>query len=93
MIAAANRTVEVDLQEKTVYTSINYMLNEEEINAIKEMGVKAAVVQAFNPRNPRPEGMISTLKGDAKKEGLLERTYRDGIEKPLIFMPSWTFQA
>jgi tetrahydromethanopterin S-methyltransferase subunit H len=86
-VAAANHTVGVGLQERAVYNSINYTLNEEEINAIKETGMKAAVIQAFNPRNPRPEGMISILKGDAEKEGLLKRTYRAGIEKPLIFMP------
>jgi len=86
-IAAANHVVEVGLQEKVVYNSINYMLRDEEINAIRETGLKAAIVQAFNPRNPRPEGMISILEGDAEREGLLEGVSRAGIEKPLILMP------
>lgn len=86
-IATANHTVELGLQEKVVYNSINYMLRDEEINAIRETGLKAAIVQAFNPRNPRPEGMISILEGDAEREGLLEGVSRAGIEKPLILMP------
>jgi len=83
-ISAADHTVEVGLQERTVYNSINYTLNEEEINAIKETGLKAAIIQAFNPRNPRPEGMISILIGSDEKEDLLEGAYRAGIEKLLI---------
>ena len=86
-IVAANHVVEVGLQEKAVYNSINYTLRDEEINAIRETGLKAAIVQAFNPRNPRPEGMISILEGDAEREGLLEGVSRAGIEKPLILMP------
>lgn len=86
-IAAANHVVEVDLEERAVYNSINYTLKDEEIKAIRETGLKAAIVQAFNPRNPRPEGMISTLKGDSEREGLLEGSSRAGIEEPLLFMP------
>ncbi|MBS7633280.1 tetrahydromethanopterin S-methyltransferase subunit H [Candidatus Bathyarchaeota archaeon] len=86
-IAAANYAVEVGLQEKAVYNSINYTLSQEEIGAIKETGLKAAVIQAFNPRDPRSQGVIHVLKGDAGKEGLFEGAYKAGIEKPLPFMP------
>ncbi len=87
-IPAAKHAVDVGLEERAVYNSINYTLNDEEINAIKETELKTAVVQAFNPRNPRPEGMIDILKGSAEREGLLEGASKAGIEKPLIFMPT-----
>ena len=80
-IAAARHAVEVGLQDRAVYNSINYTLNEEEIKAIKEIGVKAAIVQAFNPRNPLPDGMISIL------EKLLDGVSRANVEKPLILTP------
>jgi len=86
-IPAANHAVDLGLRDRAVYNSINYTLNEDEIQAINETGLRAAVIQAFNPRNPRPEGMISVLGGTARKEGLLEGASRAGIEKPLILMP------
>lgn len=85
--AAANHAVDLGLREKAIYNSMNYTLNDDEIQAIKETGLKAAIIQAFNPRNPRPEGMISILKGATGKEGLLGGASRAGIEKPLILMP------
>ena len=86
-VEAANYVKEVGLQDRAVYNSINYTLNEEEIKAIKETGLKAAIVQAFNPRNPYPDGMIQILEGTLEKEGLIMGALRAGIEKPLIFTP------
>jgi tetrahydromethanopterin S-methyltransferase subunit H len=86
-IPAANHVVEVGLQERAIYNSINYALRDEELKAIRETGLRAAIVQAFNPSNPSPEGMISILKGAPAREGLLEVARRAGIEKPLVFLP------
>jgi len=86
-IAAVKHAQEVGLLETAVYNSINYTLSEEEVQAIKETGVKAALIQAFNPRNPRPEGMISILRGEEGEGGLLERANDAGIEKALILTP------
>ena len=49
--------------------------------------MRAAIIQAFNPRNLHPKGMISILEGDPKQMGLLHGAYRAGIEKPLVLMP------
>jgi tetrahydromethanopterin S-methyltransferase subunit H len=86
-IETANYVREAGLQERVVYNSINYILNEWEIKAIKETKVKAAIIQAFNPRNPYPNGMIQILKGASGKEGLVAKALRAGIEKPLLLMP------
>lgn len=86
-VEAANYVREVGLQERVVYNSINYTLDEWEIGAIKETKVKAAIIQAFNPRNPYPEGMIQILKGAPGKKGLIAEAIRAGIEKLLILMP------
>lgn len=75
------------LIERMVYNSINYTAKEEEFAALKESGVKAAIVQAFNPRNPRFEGMRQQLLGSHGKRGLLEAASEAGIEKTLILTP------
>ncbi|MEM3546054.1 MAG: tetrahydromethanopterin S-methyltransferase subunit H [Candidatus Bathyarchaeia archaeon] len=85
-IGAANYVREVGLQERAVYNSINYTLSREEVEAIRGVKLKAAIIQAFNPRNPYPAGMIQILKGSAEEEGLVARALKAGIEKPLIFM-------
>jgi len=86
-ISASHHVVEVGLQERAVYNSINYTLSEKEIKALRETGLKSAIVQAFNPSNPLPDGMISILKGGRGKKGLLEKTYEADIEKILVFTP------
>ena len=83
-ISAAMHAVDIGLQDRVIYNSINYTLGKEEIGALKETGLKAAIIQTFNPSNPFPKGMISLLEG---KRGLLEGASEAGIEKPLIFTP------
>jgi len=86
-LSASRHIVQVGLQHKAIYNSINYTLSQEEIEAIKELGLEAAIIQAFNPSNPFPNGMISILKGSSSKKGILERAFEAGIDKPLIFTP------
>jgi tetrahydromethanopterin S-methyltransferase subunit H len=77
-ISAARYAVESGLKDRAIYTSVNYTIGDREIEAIKETGLKAAIVQSFNPKNPRPEGMMSMLRQ------LLDSASKAGIEKPLI---------
>ena len=86
-LSASRHVVEVGLQDKAIYNSISHTLSEGEIEAINELGLKAAIIQAFNPSNPLPNGMISILKGSSARKGILEDALRAGIEKPLIFTP------
>jgi tetrahydromethanopterin S-methyltransferase subunit H len=80
-IAAAKYVVESGLENRAIYNSINYTLTNDEVEAIKELKLKAAIVQAFNPRNPYPQGMVSKLNE------LLREALRAGIEKPLVLTP------
>lgn len=86
-IAAAKHVAEVGLKERAVYNSINYTIRDEEIREIRETGLKAAIIQAFNPKDPRPSGMISMLNGNGGKEGLIKAALRAGIKKPVILTP------
>jgi len=86
-ISAALHVANVGLRDRAVYNSINYTFGKEEMEALKETGLKNAIIQAFNPSNPLPQGMISILKGDHKNRGLLEEALKAGIENPLVFTP------
>lgn len=86
-LEAAEYVREIGLSERAVYNSINFTIGEDEVAAIKDSGLTAAIVQAFNPRNPWPEAMIEVLRGSEGREGLLSIASRAGIEKPLILTP------
>lgn len=77
---------EMGLLDRMIYNSINYTLNEQEIESIKETGVKSALIQSMNPRNTRLGGMKEIIKKDAEN-GLLADSVRAGIEKPLLLAP------
>ena len=78
---------EIGILDRVIYNSVNFTIREEEVEAIRDVGVKAALVQAFNPKNPWPQAMIDVLKGGESGEGLLSITSRAGIEKTLILTP------
>jgi len=86
-LEASNHAASIGLEERMVYTSINCKVTEEEVAALAETGVKAAIVQAFNPRNPWVEGMRQQLVGTSGRAGLLEAASRSGVEKPLVLTP------
>ena len=86
-ISAALHVADIGLLDRAVYNSINYTFRKEEMKALKETGLKTAIIQAFNPSNPLPRGMISILKGTHNTEGLLESALKSGIEYPLLFTP------
>jgi tetrahydromethanopterin S-methyltransferase subunit H len=81
-VSAVEYAKELGLLDRVVYTSINYTLAEQEIAAIKNTGIRTALVQAFNPNDLRPQGMLQILRAR-----LLKEASKAGIEKPLIFMP------
>lgn len=87
-VEALKYAAEIGLIDRVVYNSVNYTLNDEEIASIRSSGATAALVQAFNPRNPRPNGMIEILKsGWEGGKGLLAAASTSGVEKQLILAP------
>ena len=74
------------VMDRSIYDSINYRADGTEAHAIKSSGIKAALIQAFNPRNPKPEGMLDVISGK-DKTGLLDLAYNAGIQKPILFTP------
>ncbi len=75
---------EVGLQERAIYNSLSPTWEEPEIDALKASGIRAAVLQASNTRNPTMAGRIQVLRDSAQGPGLLTVASKAGIEKPLV---------
>jgi len=76
---------EIGLTNRIIYTSINYTLSEEEINAIKIYNIKSTLIQSINPNNPRISGMLDLLNGKGGNEGLIGKSKRAGLKNLLLF--------
>jgi tetrahydromethanopterin S-methyltransferase subunit H len=83
-LPATKHAFEVGLKERAIYNSIDYAITPTEIQAMKELGVKASIVLAFNKKNPWPDGVIQTLKGTPEKKGLIDIANEAGVEKILV---------
>jgi tetrahydromethanopterin S-methyltransferase subunit H len=83
-ISSIEYSKEIGLIDRVVYNSITYYSKPEEIAAIKETGVKSAIVLASNPANAWPRGRVEVLEGKAEKEGLIDIAQNAGIQNILI---------
>lgn len=77
-IAGAKYVKEVGVCDRVVYNSITPETREDEISAIKEAGIKAAILLALNTQNPTIAGRLAVI------EKLVEKAGAAGIEKMLI---------
>lgn len=85
---------------RIIYNSIEENYTEDELAAIKEAGVKTAVILAFSKKHLKPSKRVQLLAGDDKHEGLIAAAKRAGLEQFLIdpgvldvASNSWTTKA
>jgi len=83
-VAGLETVRELGLQNRTIYNAIFPQISKEEIEAISESGVTAAIVIAYNEMDLSPEGRLSALKGFDQQVGLLEIADEAGVEKVLV---------
>ncbi len=83
-IAGIRYAAETGLLDRTVYNSITYHVNPAEIEALKGLDVRSAVILAYNPKNVRPMGRVELLQGSPSKEGLLKIADAAGIKNILV---------
>jgi tetrahydromethanopterin S-methyltransferase subunit H len=74
---------EVGLTDRAIYNSINYLITDEELKALKDFGAKSAIVLAFDPNKPLQEKQ-AILNGTVNQRGLLRVAEEAGIKKVLI---------
>lgn len=83
-IAALDLIKEIGLQERVVFNGIDTKTVREELEAIQDSNVKAAVIIAYNETDYSPEGRLSVLRSSNDHEGLLDVAERAGIENALV---------
>jgi len=83
-ILALKYVSEVGLLERAVYNSIEMTASDTELQAIKDSGIKAAVLLAFSPIAVFPQAKLELIKGSDNQAGLLDKAKRAGVEKTLI---------
>ncbi len=85
-IAGVLAAKDCGILDRSVYDSVNYSADAHEAEAIRSTGIEAALIQAFNPKNPMPRGMVEVISGPSGT-GLLDLTRSAGIKKPILFTP------
>ena len=83
-VAGLETARELGLQNKTVLNAIFPQISKEEIEAIRESRVTAAIIIAYNEMDFSPEGRTSALKGFAQQVGLLDIADKAAVEKVLV---------
>ncbi len=83
-IAALDLIREIGLQERVILNGIDTKTEPEELEAIQDSKVEAAIVIAYSETDYSPEGRLSVLEGSNDHEGLLKVAERAGIEKILV---------
>nr|MDO8098269.1 hypothetical protein [Candidatus Njordarchaeota archaeon] len=79
-IAAAQYIESSGLQDRAVWNSLTLATTKEEFGALTEHGVKNAILQAFDRRDPSPKGSLAALT----KNGLLDNSKEAHLENVLI---------
>ena len=83
-VAALETITELGLQDKVIFNAISPQSSENELEAIYESKVNAAILLAYNEMDFSPEGRVSILKGIDKDVGLLKTAEKAHIKKILI---------
>ncbi len=83
-IAALNLIKEIGLQEQVIFNGIDTKTVCEELEAIQDSKVEAAVIIAYNETDYSPEGRLSVLRRSDDHDGLLNVAERAGIRKVLV---------
>jgi tetrahydromethanopterin S-methyltransferase subunit H len=92
-IELLKHVAEVGLADRIVYNSIMSVPipKEDEIEAIKESGVRASILLCYNIKDRTANGVLSLLKGTEEQKGMLKIAEEAGIEKPLVDATIFTY--
>ncbi|MFZ2070007.1 MAG: tetrahydromethanopterin S-methyltransferase subunit H [Halobacteriota archaeon] len=84
-VAGLKYADEVGLIDKAVYNSMNVSCSQEELNAIKESRLEAAIILAFNPKDSTVAGKVDLLETGAGTfdKGLVYLARDMGITKQM----------
>ncbi len=84
--AAAEYCTEIGVADRAIHNSINASVNDEEIAAVRDSDLDAAIVLAFNATDPSVKGKMDILEvgGTGQAKGMLEIAKDCGITRPIV---------
>ncbi|MCD5425484.1 MAG: tetrahydromethanopterin S-methyltransferase subunit H [Methanosarcinaceae archaeon] len=84
--AAAEHVTEIGVADRAIHNSINASISDEEVIAVTDSDIDAAIVLAFNATDPSVKGKLEVLEtgGGTIDKGLFEIAKDCGITKPLV---------
>jgi tetrahydromethanopterin S-methyltransferase subunit H len=87
-IAGIVRAKEMGIHQRVIYNTINAGVAEKELQALRDNGVRSAVLLAFNPGDIQAKGKIYLLEngGGILPQGMVELAQSYGIDRPLLDM-------
>ena len=83
-IAAFEIVEELGLGKYVIFNGISPRTSQEELTALRDSNIDAAVLMAYNELDYSPEGRISILEGSKEETGLLKVAQHAGIRKMLV---------
>lgn len=84
-IPVCKRLKEVGLiSDRIIYNSIDSHSDEQEIEAIKDAGLKQSVLLAYGNRYIWPKDKLKLIAGEVEGMNLLEKAEKAGVEKVLV---------
>jgi tetrahydromethanopterin S-methyltransferase subunit H len=83
-VAGLNFVHELGLQDKVIFNALSPRTTKDELEALRDSEVKAAILLAENDVDYTPTGRVTILKGFNEQTGLLETAKKAGIEKILV---------
>ncbi|MDD1743275.1 MAG: hypothetical protein LUO85_01460 [Methanomassiliicoccales archaeon] len=87
-LSGAIRAGEMGIGSRVVYNTLSAGSTAEELGGLRDSGIEAAVLLAFNPRDLATKGKIYMLEdgGGLLESGLIDLAKTYGVKKPLLDM-------
>jgi len=67
-----------------IYDAISHHTTDDELNALQDANIQAAIMLAHNPLDIRPQGRLEVLKGSPEEPGLLHKAKKANISSILV---------
>lgn len=83
-VAALEVVEELGLGKLVIFNGISPRTSQEELIALGDSGIDAAVLMAYNELDYSPEGRMSVLEGSTEEVGLLKTAEEAGMRKMLV---------
>jgi len=83
-VAGLETVGEHGLQKRAIFNGVSPQTTSEELDAIRECGVSAAILVAQNELDYSPAGRVAALKGSNGQKGLVKVAEEAGVDKILV---------